>query len=165
MFALGLLTQDASVSLEKRLKEIIAMVRCLPMITVLLSLAITCTAHADDIPRLENYSTPEDFMSSEGCQRNQLMYNYCASEIKQFHVLKLESLYQKFEQNGELEAAKTAWNDFVEKECKRFAKPYEMGSIYPLEIDSCKQALTKQRIGTLTKELSCNRDGGCSYPE
>lgn len=141
------------------------MIRFLPMITTFFSLVITSTAHADDIPRIENYSTPEEFMSSEGCQRNQLMYNYCASEIKQFHVLKLESLYQKFEQNSELEAAKTAWNDFVEKECKRFAKPYEMGSIYPLEIDSCKQALTKQRIGTLTKELSCNRDGGCSYPE
>ena len=141
------------------------MVRFLPVITVCFPFLITSTAHADDIPRIENYVTPEEFMSSEGCQRNQLMYNYCASEIKKFHVLKLESLYQELEQNDELEAAKTAWNDFVERECQRFAQPYEMGSIYPLEIDSCKQALTKQRIGILTKELSCSRDGGCSYPE
>lgn len=141
------------------------MVRVLPMITTFFSLVITSTAHADDIPRIENYSTPEEFMSSEGCQRNQLMYNYCASEIKQFHVLKLESLYGQLEQTDELEVVKAAWNEFVESECKRFAKPYEMGSIYSLEIDSCKQALTKQRIRILTEELSCNRDGGCSYPE
>lgn len=141
------------------------MVRFSSVITVLFSFAIKSTAHADDIPRIENYSTPEEFMSSEGCQRNQLIYNYCASEIKQFHVLKLESLYQKLEQNDELEVAKTAWKDFVDRECKRFAKPYEMGSIYPLVIDSCKQSLTKQRIKILTKELSCNRDGGCSYPD
>ena len=122
-------------------------------------------ANADDVPKIEDFSTPEEFKLSDGCQQNQLMYNYCASEAKRFYVLKLESIYKKLEQNEELEDSKSSWRDFVEKECKRFAKPFEMGSIYPLEIDACRQSLTKQRIKTLTSELNCDKDGGCSYPD
>jgi uncharacterized protein YecT (DUF1311 family) len=122
-------------------------------------------ANADDVPKIEDFSTPEEFRLSDGCQKNQLMYNYCASVEQQFYVLKLASIYKELEQNEELEGSKSSWTDFVEKECKRFAKPFEMGSIYPLEIDACRESLTKQRIKTLTSELNCNRDGGCSYPD
>ena len=86
-------------------------------------------------------------------------------EAEQFYALKLESLYQQLEQNDELEDAKSSWNTYVDKECARFAKPFEMGSIYPTEVNACKQSLTKQRIKNLTQELNCTRDGGCSYPE
>lgn len=141
------------------------MVRLIPLLTSLLSFFITPSAQAEDAPKIDDYPTPVEFMMSDECQKNQRMLNYCASKIKQFYELKLESLYQKLEQNDELRAANAAWNDFVDKECKRFAKPFELGSIYPLEIASCKESLTKQRIKALTDELSCNSEVGCSYLE
>ena len=141
------------------------MIKALLQATTFVAFVTSAPAFADDAPRIEDYSSPEAFKLSEGCQVNQLMVNYCASEAEQFYALKLESLYQQLEQNDELEDAKSSWNTFVEKECARFAKPFEMGSIYPTEVNACKQSLTKQRIKNLTQELNCTRDGGCSYPE
>ena len=150
---------------HRSFKGIERMTRALLRVVTFFTFVTTASAYADDIPRIEAYSSPEDFKLSEECQVNQLMVNYCASAAEQFYTMKLESLYQQLEQNDELENAKSSWNNFAAKECARFAKPFEMGSIYPTVVNDCLQALTKQRIRNLTRELSCNRDGGCSYPE
>ena len=121
------------------------------------------TATAEQIPNIKEYPTVTDFLKSDACQKNQLMLNYCNSEVSNFYDYKLEALYKRLPNSKEVRDAQSAWLKFRDAECQRVAAGSYEGSIYGLLIEECKGSLTKRRIAIFETELNCKKDGGCGY--
>lgn len=66
---------------------------------------------------------------------------------------------------GKLRAAERAWVAFRDAECGFAAKGVETGSIYPMILFACRQAMTEDRLATLKGYLVCPEgDLACPVP-
>lgn len=61
-----------------------------------------------------------------------------------------------------LRAAERAWIGYRDAQCAFEGSGYAGGSMQPLVIDGCAEALTQRRTAELKRALSCAKDGaGC----
>lgn len=64
-----------------------------------------------------------------------------------------------------LVTAQRAWLDFRDKECRFAASGVEGGSIEPMIVSGCRQALTEARVAALEVYLACEEgDLSCPVP-
>lgn len=120
---------------------------------------------ADKIPDLSKFNSDEEFLRSVECQQNQLMVNSCFAKISEHYESILKDLYNKMPESEELINSQSAWLAYRSAECKWRAKPFESGSVYNTIISDCKTQLNKQRIRVFQSQISCTKDGGCSFPD
>ena len=61
-----------------------------------------------------------------------------------------------------LRAAERAWVAYRDAQCAFEGSQYEGGSMQPMAVDGCAEALTGRRTAELRKVLACEKDGaGC----
>lgn len=59
-----------------------------------------------------------------------------------------------------LRAAERAWVAYRDAQCAYEGAEYQGGSMQPMVVDGCAEALTERRTAALRKALSCAKSGG-----
>ena len=95
----------------------------------------------------------------------QLDMNLCAAQNRAAADEALNAAYGALvkepsmaERLDKLRAAERSWVAFRDAECAFEGSAYEGGSMQPMVIEGCAEALTKRRTAELTSDLACARD-------
>ncbi len=96
--------------------------------------------------------------------------NICADESYRQENRKLQVLYKRLmarirpDSQQKLQAAKLAWIDYRNKQCAFDSLGTEGGSVHPMIVSECYEALTREQNARLQRQLDCiEGDLSCGY--